>query len=661
VTQDPALAFWLRFVTREGGLVEEGRDTTLVLLPPGLPGADGLSGEIVVTTDPDVAREDGALLLAPGHPALNAAAEAVLARGDAGHTWLARPPGPPATRDELQAAARDRFPVDHGRVDAIAEPRRGLVRVLRVGVLVTYVLALHQRFQEREECWVEAETGVELAPEVWRALESAPTSSPSAPGLATPSAERAGGVRAAHQVLADRAKARLASFAVGGRQDMEAESARANAYYDHLLDSLERRQHSAPADKQALIGARIGATRQERARRLAEVEEKYRPHHLMRPFRVHELRVPADVLPVDVRRGDRRYRVHLTWLPNARRFVDVRCPTCAGAAYLVAGKDRLGCRACLTRPVAGPPPTVTDGSGPSGPALYGAVDPAADPVTGSSGLPRSVAPAALRRPAVDTDRARPHRPARSTGGRPQAQPPGERAASRADSQAVCAAGDKLAKSFWEGVASGDRRLRRLLLPGSPAGMLHELYGLDGPLHVVGMADGDLLESFTCRTEHVRDNRRPHLTSGWVVGQGQYPYGLRWEFVDRAARVVEVVPVLSPRGPHLPPQWGSQTWRAPTPRVALDPVANAVLSRHVPPLCLPLALRCLTAWARVVEEVGVGDSKVRAAALVRVVGWRAGRRDTVEALAARHGLDPDAVRDADEQMRNRLRISPSLGW
>ena len=660
MTHDPALGFWLRFVTREGGLVEEGRDTTLVLLPPGLPGADGLSGELTVTTDPDVAREDGALLFAPGHPALNAAAETVLARGDVGQALLARPPGPPATREELQAAARDRFPVDHGRVDAIGEPQHCLVRVLRVGVLVTYVLALHQRFQEREECWVDVGTGVELAPEVWRALESAPTS-PAAPGLATPRAERAGGVRAAHHFLAERAKARLALFAVGGRQDMEAESARAHAYYDHLLDSLERRQHSAPADRKALIGDRIAATRQERARRLAEVEEKYQPHHVMRPFRVHELLVPADVLPVDVRRGDRRYRLHLTWLPNARRFVDVRCPTCAGTAYLVAGKDRLGCRACLTRPVVAPPRTVTDDTGPSGRDLSAAAGPLANPVTGSSGPPRSVATDGPRRQAVDANRAQPHRPARLTGGRPVAQPPRERPATPTDVRAVRAAGDKLAKSFWEGVASRDRRLRRLLLPGSPAGMLHELYGLDGPLHVVGVDEGDLLESFTCKTEHVHDDGGPHLTSGWVAGRGQYPYGLRWEFLDRAAQVIEVVPFLFLRGPQLPPQLGSQTVRAPTPRVALDPVAKAVMSRHVPPLCLPLALRCLTAWARVVEEVGVGDPKVRAAALVRVVGWRAGRRDTVEVLAARHGLDADAVRKADEHLRTRLRISPVRGW
>ena len=104
MTHDPALGFWLRFVTREGGLVEEGRDTTLVLLPPGLPGADGLSGELTVTTDPDVAREDGALLFAPGHPALNAAAETVLARGDVGQC-VARPPAGPA-RDPRGTAGR---------------------------------------------------------------------------------------------------------------------------------------------------------------------------------------------------------------------------------------------------------------------------------------------------------------------------------------------------------------------------------------------------------------------------------------------------------------------------------------------------------------------------------------------------------------------------
>jgi hypothetical protein len=31
------------------------------------------------------------------------------------------------------------------------------------------------------------------------------------------------------------------------------------------------------------------------------------------------------------------------------------------------------------------------------------------------------------------------------------------------------------------------------------------------------------------------------------------------------------------------------------------------------------------------------------------------------LAARHGLDADAVREADEHLRTRLRISPVRGW
>ncbi len=45
-----------------------------------------LPEEVAVTSDPDVAREDGAVLLISGHPALEGAAAGALEAGDVGRT-----------------------------------------------------------------------------------------------------------------------------------------------------------------------------------------------------------------------------------------------------------------------------------------------------------------------------------------------------------------------------------------------------------------------------------------------------------------------------------------------------------------------------------------------------------------------------------------------
>lgn len=65
-----AYTFFLRWLEMRGAAVEQGPDAALVLLPPGLLDLLGFPETLAVTADPDVAAEDGALLLTPGHPAL---------------------------------------------------------------------------------------------------------------------------------------------------------------------------------------------------------------------------------------------------------------------------------------------------------------------------------------------------------------------------------------------------------------------------------------------------------------------------------------------------------------------------------------------------------------------------------------------------------------
>ena len=71
---DPGLRLWLRYVEDSGGLAERTGAGTLVMLPPPVAAEFDLPTELVVTSDPNVAREDGTVLLSTGHPVLIRAA-----------------------------------------------------------------------------------------------------------------------------------------------------------------------------------------------------------------------------------------------------------------------------------------------------------------------------------------------------------------------------------------------------------------------------------------------------------------------------------------------------------------------------------------------------------------------------------------------------------
>jgi hypothetical protein len=56
--------------------------------------------------------------------------------------------------------------------------------------------------------------------------------------------------------------------------------------------------------------------------------------------------VPGWRIPLDVRRGPRRYRVERDWLPALGAYATERCPHCGEPAPLSAGKTQLGCLRC---------------------------------------------------------------------------------------------------------------------------------------------------------------------------------------------------------------------------------------------------------------------------------------------------------------------------
>ena len=343
---EPGLRFWLRYVHDRGGLTESAPDGTLVVLPPELAADFDLPDELIVTADPDVAREDGVVLLTTGHPALLRAADAALTDGDAGVLKLAAPAALAPTPEQLETKVREQVPVDHGRIDVTGLPERVDRPVLRVGALVTYTVSAEECYQERLECWVDAVSGRQLEHDAVTRLQRAarravPTAPPSVLAAVTGALERA------HHILDTAAEQRRRALSAQASDAHRRERAHAGTYYDDALRSLERRRAGADPDRAKLLTARAASTREERARRLLEIDEKYQARHEIRPFRLHAVLVPAWRVPVDVRRGPRRYPFTFDWLAPLGAFADERCPHCGAVAPLSASKTRLGCLTCL--------------------------------------------------------------------------------------------------------------------------------------------------------------------------------------------------------------------------------------------------------------------------------------------------------------------------
>lgn len=344
---DPGLDFWLQYVSAEGGMHERVGDSTLVLLPETLQARHEQSEDLTVTTDPEIAREDGALLLTAGHPLLAAAAEAVLAQGDVGSLRLARPTVRPPDAEQLQARVRDQLSVDHGRIDLTGGPRPVVRKILRVSSLVTYALSTDDHFQEQVECWVDVPARLPYPDEVGRelsgllAVEHAERDQlqPSDPNLLT-------SLAAADREIRRRAAHRRDLLAGNVSRAHRDEVSRAREYYLQIADSLRRRMSAAAADKVAAYQARLASTDAERDRRIAEIDEKYKSAFSCLPFRLHVIGVPCVRVDVDIRRGNRRYPVEIDWLLPLRRFAPTRCPHCGSTERLVAGKSALGCRGC---------------------------------------------------------------------------------------------------------------------------------------------------------------------------------------------------------------------------------------------------------------------------------------------------------------------------
>lgn len=654
-TTDPALAFWLRYLEASGGLHEDADDQVLVVLPTQLQAKLGLSEEVAVTADPEVAREDGVLLLLPGHPLLDQAAAVVLDRGDAGFAWLAWPDGAPPAPAALLERARERFDVDHGRIDTEGHPARVYLPVLRVGALVSYTAGAGERFQEREEVWVDGRTGLPLSQGVMLAVTAAPRLPVPDTSHRTLTPDLAVALARAHERIMERALARLEVLARRAQAPLRDELAKTDAYYQAALAAIAKRREQAEPDRQRLLDARAEATRVEHARRRAEIQEKFRPSHQVRPFRLHLLLVPALELPVRVRRGQTAHPFAFTWVLPRAGFVDSCCPHCGTAERLVAGRDRLGCRACLQRPRLAAP-------APSPPAAAPPPAPVASPAPPT---PPAAAPAPKATPAERTSRKPTRRPARSRAAAPA--PPPDREPERARRVA-----NKLPTAFWEAVASGERWPRKQVVPGSPLSALYRLYGAEGPACAVGMAPGQsrrLAKISMIGASSLR-GRVAVITGGVALDDGSsYPYTLRWRLQAAKAAVEEVLPAVDTAGPTLPHRDGLHPALAqclydqiPGTPAQLDPVAAALWSTAARHLGLPLVVRGLAAWWRLRDPSALAHPPpVLAAGLAALTGRHAGAWHPVQAVAAALGVDPAEATAAADDLQQHLRLSPEQPW
>ena len=630
---DPALAFWLRHVAAAGGLSEPDGDATYVVLPPPLRVAYRLPEELRVTADPDVAREDGATLLTAGHSVLAEAAERVLASGDTGHLVLARPASVPPGHDALLTAAREAFPVGHGRIDLVGEPAAVLHPVVRVGALVSYELSAEDRFQEETQRWVDVPSRRELPAGLIARLLRAEVdeqAQPRRPEALLPA------IGAAHRLMDSAAIIRRQALAAEVSAAFQAERGRAAAYYADAIAGIERRLAAAAPDRRAVLEQRLRSTREEQARRLAEITEKYEARHAIRPYRLHVILVPALRVTADVLRGGRRYPMSFDWLLPAGAYAPVRCPSCEGQAPLVAGKLKLGCETCLPqKPPAAVPPV------PAGPAV-----PAAPPVPATPPVPAASSPAV-------TAPARPVPPQAKR----RVVPPKV----RKEQQKATAT---LAERLWRAVATGDRRtLARLLHPGSPAEALHRLLGPPGLCRVLGMPPGEEPERFVA-------DMRGDIVTGALLGSDSTECD--YYICCRDGQVAEVLPFPVRRdGTFWPHYWWDSRpgvrWAAGriVPASGLDPVEVPLAVTGTRWNGLPVAARALAAWGRVSsarEQLLTAHAPgALAAAVNRLVACRAGGRITFAQAAAQFRVPEQDVRRADRAVRTLLALGPDQPW
>lgn len=624
-----AFAFWLDYVDSQGGLWERSGDAVLAVLPEQLAATHDLPESALITDDPDISREDGVLFLGAGHPEISRAAESVISTGDVGTLTLSHR-GQPLSTEDLLARIRDLVAIDHGRIDAAGAPIRTHRPTVRLAALVTHTVSAEDQFTEVAESLVDVPTRIRWPDEVATTLRQA-IPADATPGRGLPNDVLTPALVAAHQVLDATATVRGRILAAGTNAERDAELTRAREYYAAALATIDKRRADADPRRTALLDARTEATTAERDRRMAEITEKYRHQHALRPYRLHLIDIPVWRLATDVRRGDRRWPVTFDYLPLTGTLAPTRCPNCAAHAPLVATKTGLRCTTCV-------PPK------PEPPAL-----------------PTTTKPPRQTHPEQPKPRPTPPAPKKPA---PAVPPPAKKPAPAGPVLPRKAEERKVA-DFWQWVGTGERRkLTRLIAPDSPLAALTRVYGPAGPAFGIGVPAGETPVSFTCRNydEPVAGQRGG--TAGALHTQhGQYQYLLLW---SRERLLEEVLPYSMPWHPGaLARAGGGSITQAPPSHMPLDQVAALLLTKTTPRHGLTFTARALAAWWRLPDPDDLlvqFPPPVLAAAVDRAVRyWSRAAQVTYPEVADAFRADQAAIRKAVPILQKRLRLSDTINW
>ena len=222
----------------------------------------------------------------------------------------------------------------------------------------------------------------------------------------------------------------------------------------------------------------------------------------------------------------------------------------------------------------------------------------------------------------------------------------------------------LAERLWCAVAADDRRtIRRILYPGSPAAALDRVLGSAGLCRVLGMPPDEEPERFVAETNG-------DAVTGALLGAAgtECPYYI----YCRGGQAAEVVPFpIGNDGAFWPFYWWGQhpgaRWASGpiVPAKGLDPVEGALVVTGLAWNGLPVAGRALAAWGRIADHherlLSAHPAHPLAAAVNRLVAFRAGGRATFAEAAGRFRVPEQDVRRADRAVRQPLALGPGQPW
>jgi hypothetical protein len=232
------------------------------------------------------------------------------------------------------------------------------------------------------------------------------------------------------------------------------------------------------------------------------------------------------------------------------------------------------------------------------------------------------------------------------------------------------AAEKIAEQLWTSVAKGHAgNAGRVLAPGSPAEVLYEVLGPSGLTQVIGFPPDVAPYRYSSGRYRMPAGDRV-LVAGELEGDDEttLPYFLG----GLDGLVAEVLPCPAFADGKLSTEYwwgepGDVRWRpSRVPREAdIDQVARILLGTGPTWHGLCVAARSVAAWERIADShqriLDGREPREAAAAVDRLISYRAGGRGTFADAAAVYRVAESAVRAADRVIRPALDLAPGRPW